>query len=344
MLKFLNTTFLMIGFSTMLLTAQNRYSAEINGNGTNDLTIPIQVLLQNAASGRIMWQPDWPPNIPVDAFNILNDDRAREISAVTLANGDLQLSARRDRRGLFTEFPVFMNGVFYQFTTRFDSRGRINGFLMKGESPVEIQVLAFENSGGRPSLARMHSGGTWLFASLSDQNGVTLETWYDAAGTPLAVFSAQSENGVIRFYKYAIQNYGGEMAAPPSASGRRPPAVVITPGSVVRVKVLHYDSMGNMTRVGSEQGVFEAVYNGRRLYYWQDPAARRVSLQWDDRGHLVRMSGVARDNAALDYRYEYIVDNHGMWIERREFSMEPMLGALVPVSGGSFIRKIEYRR
>jgi hypothetical protein len=345
----------MIGFSTMLLTAQNKYSAETNGNGTNDLIIPIHVLLQNAASGRIMWQPDWPPNIPVDAFNILNDARARDISAVTLVSGGLQLSARRDEQGLLTEFPVFMNGVFYQFKTRFDSRGRISGFVMEGESPVEIQFLAFENSGGRPSLARIHNGGTWLFASLSDQNGLALETWYDASGTPLAVFSAQSENGVIRFYKYAIQNSGGETAAPPSAAGRIPPAVqaannikvptvVITPGSAVRVKILHYDSMGNATQAESEQGVFGAVYNGRNLYYWQDPASRKVSLQWDGRGLLVRMSGVAGDNAALDYRYEYIVDNHGVWIERREFSMEPRLGVLIPVAGGSFIRKIEYRR
>jgi hypothetical protein len=345
----------MIGFSIMFLTAQNKYPAETNDNGADNIIIPIHILLQNAASGRIMWQPDWPPNIPVDAFNILNDDRARDISAVTLVNGDLQLSARRDEQGLFTEFPVFMNSVFYQIKTRFDSRGRISGFVMEGGSPVEIQFLAFENSGGRPSLARIHSGGTWLFASLSDQNGLALETWYDAAGTPLAVFSAQSENGRIRFYKYAIQNTGGETAAPPPAAGTRPPAVqaannvkvptvVMTPGSVVRVKILHYDSMGNATQAESEQGVFEAVYNGKNLYYWQNPASRRVSLQWDGRGLLVRMSGVAENNAALDYRYEYIIDNQGVWIERREFSMEPMLGVLVPIAGSSFTRKIEYRR
>jgi hypothetical protein len=226
---------------------------------------------------------------------------------------------------------------------------------MRGETPVEIQFLAFENSGGRPSLARIHSGSSWLFASLSEQNGLALETWYDAAGTPLAVFSAQSENGRIRFYKYAIQNTGGETANPPSAAETRQPAVqaadnakvptvVMTPGTVVKVKILHYDSMGNTTQAGYEEGVFEAVYNGRNLYYWQDPAARGVSLQWDGRGLLVRMSGVAGDNAALDYRYEYIVDDQGAWIERREFSMEPMLGVLIPVAGGSFTRKIEYRR
>lgn len=339
----------------MFLAAQNKYTDETNANGADELIIPIHILLQNAAGGRIMWQPDWPPNIPVDAFNILNEDWGREISAVTLVNGDLELSARRDEQGLLTEFPVFMNGVFYQFRTQFDSRGRISGFVMRGETPVEIQFLAFENSGGRPSLARIHSGSSWLFASLSEQNGLALETWYDAAGTPLAVFSAQSENGRIRFYKYAIQNTGGETANPPSAAETRQPAVqaadnakvptvVMTPGTVVKVKILHYDSMGNTTQAGYEEGVFEAVYNGRNLYYWQDPAARGVSLQWDGRGLLVRMSGVAGDNAALDYRYEYIVDDQGAWIERREFSMEPMLGVLIPVAGGSFTRKIEYRR
>jgi hypothetical protein len=344
----------MIGFSVMFAAAQNKYSAETSSNGIDDLIIPIHVLLQNAASGRITWQPDWPPNIPVDAFKILNDDWARDISAVTLASGDLHLTARRDEQGLFTEFPVFLNGSFYQFKTQFDSRGRISGFVMEGGTPIEIKFLAFENIGGGPSLARIRSGGTWLFASLSDQNGLALETWYDAAGTPLAVFSAQSENGEIRFYKYAIQNNGSGTANTSAAEAKPPavqvtnnvkvPTVVMTPGSVIRVKVLQYDNMGNTTQVGSEQGIFEAVYNGQNLYYWKDPDSRKVSLQWDGRGLLVRMAGVAEDNKALDYRYEYIIDNQGAWVERREFSMEQRLGVLIPVASSSFTRKIEYRR
>jgi hypothetical protein len=246
-----------------------------------------------------------------------------------------------------------MNGVFYQFKTRFDSKGRISGFVMDGESPIQIEFLAFENAGGEPSLARIRSGGTWLFASLLDQNGLALETWYNADGTPLAVFSAQSENGQVRFYKYAIQGGAGEAVNSAPAKTKPPagqvqnstkvPTVVMAPGSIIRVKVLRFDSMGNMTQVGSEEGVFEAVYNGKDLYYWKDPSERKVALQWDGRGLLVRMAGVAEDNETLDYRYEYILDNQGAWTERREFRMEPRFGVLVPANGSFFTRTIEYR-
>ncbi|MDR0409097.1 MAG: hypothetical protein LBH18_01670, partial [Spirochaetaceae bacterium] len=242
MLRFLSITFLMIGFSVIILTAQDKYPSGSNVDETSELIIPIHVLLQNAMSGRITWQPDWPSSIPVDAFNILNDEWAHNVSAVTLLNGNIKLTARRDEQGLFTEFPVFMNGIFYQFKTRFDSKGRISGFAMDGESPIEIEFLAFENADGKPSLARIRNGGVWLFASLLDQNGLSLETWYDAGGTPLAVFSAQSENGQVRFYKYAIQSSPEEMGNAPQTdkspnitapSGTKVPTIVMAPGSIV---------------------------------------------------------------------------------------------------------------
>jgi hypothetical protein len=54
------------------------------------------------------------------------------------------------------------------------------------------------------------------------------------------------------------------------------------------------------------------------------------------------MTGTDADGA-LDYRYEYDVDDSGEWTERREFRMTTELGALIPVAGDFFQRRIEYR-
>ncbi|MDR2659886.1 MAG: hypothetical protein LBC27_07875 [Spirochaetaceae bacterium] len=356
MIRFFSLALLMTGFSVMVLTAQGKYTVGFDGGEASaaGLIVPINVLLQNAKSGRITWQPDWPPNIPVDAFNILNDDWARNVAAITLVNGYINLTARRDERGLLIEFPIFLDGVFYQVNTYFDSRGRINGFIMNGKRTVEIEFLAFENAGGEPSLARIRSGDSWFFAAITYQNGLALETWYDVVGKPLAVFSTRLENGRPVFYKYVLKDTGNGAdnyqrgAYGPGPDGIRTAAGPKTDSDikeavVINVKLLYFDNMGNTTQVDSVEGVFEAVYASGKLYYWKYPGSNNLALQWDVRGFLVRMAGFTANDVALDYRYEYTVDNRGVWVERRQFLMNQELGVLIPVAGSSFKRFVEYR-
>jgi hypothetical protein len=311
-------------------------------SGQSDAMFPIHILTQTAAGGQIEWRPDWPANMPVDAFSVLNGGGGSRVSAVSLNGGEIRLTARRNGRGILSEFPVFLNGGFYQFTTNFDAAGKIRGFTRGGEEPVEIELLAFENLGGEPSLARIHDGESWFFASILYQDALILETWYDADGNPLAVFTAEAAGGRPKLYRSVFQalpdGADEEPAAP--ASQAASPLVPALPAAESR---LYFDGMGNTTRVDTGEDVFEALYNASGPRYWKRPELGHVALQWDGPGHLVRMAGFAEDDAPLDFRYEYDFDGQGSWTERREFRVTAELGVLIPRPGDSFSRTIEYR-
>jgi hypothetical protein len=332
-------------FQAVVLPAQDENTAEGGGQdaGENFFLFPVHVPLQTAAGGRVEWRPDWPANVPVDAFSILNDDGTRRVSALTLDGGEISLTARRDGQGALSEFPVFLNGGFYQFSTNLDPAGKVNGFTMNGENPLEIELLAFENTGGEPSLARIHSGESWFFASILYQDALILETWYDADGNPLAVFTSKAAGGgAIRRPASYRSVFGatsdGENSGSPENEVAAPDAVPATSESR-----LYFDGMGNTTLIDTDGAVFEALYNGAGPRYWKQPDLGHVALQWDEAGRLVRMAGMDRDDQPLDYRYEYKFDRQGAWTERLEIRMTPELDVLLPVPGDSFRRTIEYR-
>ncbi|MDR0685357.1 MAG: hypothetical protein LBF83_09560 [Spirochaetaceae bacterium] len=333
-------------FRAMVLPAQDENPAEggENGAGKDFFLFPVHIPLQTAAGGRIGWRPDWPVNIPVDAFIIFNDDGARRVSALTLENGETRLTARRGLSGGLSEFPVFLNGDFYQFSAKIDSAGKIRGFTVDGENPQEIEFLAFENPGDEPTLARIHQGESWFFASIMHSDALILETWYDAGGNPLAVFTTELDgSGAVRrpvSYRSVFQAVAGgeEDAINPENGAGASTAVPVVSGSR-----LYFDSMANTTLIDTDGNVCEALYNGSDPRYWKQPDGGRIALQWDETGCLVRMAGTTGDGQPLDYRYQYKFDGQGAWTERLEVRMTPELDVLIPVPGDSFRRTIEYR-
>jgi hypothetical protein len=310
-----------------VLTAQESEMPEEAGA----FIFPVHIALQTAADGRVVWRPDWPSGIPVDTFGVLDGDGTRRVLSVELSGGDFNLSAGLNDSGALVRFPVFLNGEFCQFEASYDSAGRIGGFTVgaDGEEAVEIEFLDYENEDGQPSLARIHGGGEWFFASIRFQNGSTVETWYDAAGNALAVFTTRFARGLPRSYR-AVTRATGEDGGTDEAADVNSD----------RNAVLDFDSMDNATRIDYGDSIFEAVYAGAELRYWNGTAA--LALQWDGEGRIVRMTGEGADGA-IDYRYEYDVDGQGAWTERREFRMTAELDALIPAAGDSFRRRIEYR-
>ncbi|MDR1256567.1 MAG: hypothetical protein LBJ86_02340 [Spirochaetaceae bacterium] len=308
----------------VVLSAQESKPSEKDGA----FIFPVHIALQTAADGRVVWRPDWPFGIPVDTFGVLDGDGTRRVMSVELDGGGFNLSAGLNDSGALVRFPVFLNGEFCQFEASYDSEGRIGGFTVgaDGEDPVEVEFLDYENEDAQPSLARIHGGGEWFFASIRFQNGSTVETWYDAAGNALAVFTTRFAYGLPRSYRAVIRADGETDEAADGNSDRN--------------AVLDFDSMGNATRIDYGDSIFEAVYAGTELRYWKGPAA--LALQWDGEGRIVRMTGEGTDGA-IDYRYEYDVDGQGAWTERREFRMTAELDALIPAAGDSFRRRIEYR-
>ncbi|MDR3356588.1 MAG: hypothetical protein LBO04_05300 [Spirochaetaceae bacterium] len=322
-----------LGLALAVLFCGAARAQEADEGATDDgFVFPVYLLAETAASGLVAWRPDWPVDIPVDAFDVLNDMSSRLVAALTLESEGISLSARRDSRGLLSEFPVLLDGVFYQFTTNFDPDGKLRGFTAAGEKPLEILFLAFENSGGEPSLARIHDGESWFFASILYRAALVVETWYDADGNALAVFTAELPDGRPTAFRSVFAAAAMENADPDEPSTPAP--------SECR---LYFDSMGNVTRVDAASGVAEALYDGAGPRYWDAPALGRLALQWDEAGRLVRMAGYAQDGTPLDYRYEYRLDGRGVWTERREFRMTEELGVLIPAPGASFRRTIEYR-
>jgi hypothetical protein len=336
MVKRIGFIFIVVFFQTAALTAQEQAEdavVEEAEDAEGDFIFPVYVLPQTSTSGKIEWRPDWPANIPVDAFDILN--AGGSVSAMTLVGGEINLTVRRNERGVLTEFPVFLDGAFYQFSTKFDSAGSISGFTMAGENPLEIELLAFGNQGGEPSLARIQNGESWFFASISRQASFVVETWYDVDGNPLAVFTADIPKSYRSVFQAVpdtenmeIIDTAGDSTAEPAISESR----------------LYFDSMGNAAKIDTDGAVFEALYNGMGPRYWKRPALGHVALQWDEGGRLVRMAGFAEDEAPLDFRYEYDFDGQGAWTERREFNMKTEMNVLIPYPGDSFSRVIEYRR
>jgi hypothetical protein len=331
MLKRFGFVFIVVFFESATLTGQD--GGQVEDRAGDSGAFPVYVLPLTAAGGRIDWRPDWPTGIPVDAFNIFNADVS--VSMLTLDGENISLTVRRNGRGLLTEFPVFLDGAFYGFSAKFDSAGNISGFTMTGENSLEIEFLAFENQGGEPSLARIKNGESWFFASIFYRNYSVIETWYDADGNPLAVFTAELP-----------QSYRSVFQAAPDTENTENIDVVPSESPVParHESRLYFDSMGNATRIDTDGAVFEALYNGAVPRYWKHPALGHVALQWDGQGRLVRMTGFAEDDTPLDSRYEYEFDAEGAWTERREFRMKTALDILIPHPGDSFRRSIEYRR
>ncbi|MDR2803626.1 MAG: hypothetical protein LBB22_04990 [Treponema sp.] len=341
-------------FAAVFLPAQDEI--DDSEKPESDFLFPIHILLRDAESGRVSWSPDWPANIPVDAFDVFNSGNYN-VSAVTLSGGGYVLNARLDSGGA-SAFPVYLNGVFYQVTTEFDSEEKVAGFTVEGESPIQIEFLAFDNVDGEPSLARIHEGESWFFASIAYRSGLTLETWRDVDGNIIAVFTARTSGrtdsgGTPQFYKSVIQHRQEEAADTENAvfkdDGGKSAGISGGESEISSSsEYFDFDSMGNMTRIRKDDSIFEALYTGGGPRYWKQSGFGNFALQWDGQGRLVRMTGFSfdggdADEEALDYRYEYTFDERGAWTERREIRMSPELGVLAPSAGDSFQRIIEYR-
>jgi YD repeat-containing protein len=218
--------------------------------------------------------------------------------------------------------------------------------------PWEFELLEYRQ--GAPALARIGHGGAWYFAAPEYLETRTNETWYDAEGLAQGFFSLEYrlEDGARRLVSTDNRSDQDEL-----------------------IVVYDYNSAGRVSGISAPEGEYAALYNAAaRPRYWERPEGA-YTLQWDEQGFLVRITGVSwdrigtsldgagtsldgtgtppdgagtpRDETApeprqIDIRYEYTLDERGNWIERRETSFVRRFGRLVPDTDATIHRVINY--
>jgi hypothetical protein len=258
----------------------------------------IAPILETISTGNVFWRPDWPPEIPPDAFT-LNHGRA---SLIKINAGGVEYGIRRDGEGRLTEFP-HPSGGLAAVKVRYGPEGEISGIdaipAESGQSPWTVLFSRDFFAPGTESLVRAGRDGVDFFAVVEETGSGVCETWYDAEGRALA------------YAVTSVQDYGG----------RRIRSIEIRDASGIHGETCHFEGGGRVSLV--ERGsVRAAAAYGRQPLYWDftdspegegEGIDRRFSLQWDENGFLARMHG-----SGGDFRYSYDSDERGNWIRRRE--------------------------
>ena len=255
------------------------------------------------------------------------------------------------------------DGVFTQLTLS------SAGFIIAGAPHCTLTFISAANSSVATGMASSKltqialADGTVYFAALDFTGDLITETWYDADGNAIALFSSRlaalrAESKVLIALESSVIDtlLSGTPAADSAYN--------------TTYERYDYDSFGNITAIESPHGSFTAIYvQPRRPRYWEtvvNGTRWRYALQWDDAGLLTRLTGDsldvsdtnaaeglnssgvnvsdtnAADDAFVDLRYDYTFDAHGNWVARRETRMIRRLGALVPSAGATVKRRIEY--
>ena len=291
---------------------------------------PLALILEGAkhAGDAAAWRPDWPFELPPDAFRVLEAELSR---ARIIGEGyDLSLTFRPD--GLVEKFPFMLAGRMIQVSLVYNNAMEIRELTVAfpaGDEPWEMEFL--EHSDSLPTLARGFRMNTWYFIYLTWGMNEVRETWYDVEGNFLGAYSFPFANigqdRRIRMVRnYFAPNEGAE---------------------------LHFDSRGLVTEISLTGGLYRVLYFREDLpRYWERrPIAGDLletgnfSFQWDVNGILVRITGGSYEDGGItvDLRYEYDFDERGNWIERREIRMIRNMGHFVPTQGTIFRRVLEYR-
>jgi hypothetical protein len=310
---------------------------------------PLFSLLETASSageGIGLWRPDWPPEFPPDAFMFTG-----EAAAVTIGEDRFVMS--RDEGT--AEFPFLLEGSLVQARVIYGGSG-IGEITLEGArspdaaarqtpeagpekgEPVKLEVLEYGEA--YPALVRVYRDGVYSFVLFRQGGSFVSESWYDEAGAALCFYEYQlSRDPGARVICLKTMSAGGETRT-----------------------WYQYDSRFLLTGISGPEGDFSVNYYRQDLpRYWErKPAAgsgaaeadaspeaadpgRHYSLQWDEAGFLVRVSGSAEGSGEFtDYRYEYTLDERGNWIERREYRMSRSFGLLSASPGTKVTRVLKY--
>lgn len=357
----------------MVFSAAARADAPASGDdpGDDPFPFPLIPLLETVNRGAVFWRPDWPPNLPPDAFSLPANTRAgtagKGLCSISLSL-EPELRAAWDTEERLFEFPHFWRGAFYRIKVRYDAGGTFRGLFLAGAVPADGtadgSVLEFEleqpggiagpfllRSGDRVFWIVMAGGAEGMDGGAGGMDGggdMVSETWYDGEGNFFGLVTCRfAGNGGAK----GMDGGAGDHIASLEIRDRW-------------AESYRYYSGGTVTRVESPAGVYTAVYGEKGPLYreytsapafasgagLEDPPVSAAAsfppetdFQWDERGFLVLLRN--RDAGGVfagEFRYEYGTDNRGNWTVRRETEMVRRPGLLVPVFRGELRRRITY--
>ena len=321
---------------------------DLNGEkSTEGYIFPLALVLEWAEYAGEGWKPDWPLEMPPDAFKV----QSGEISSCEIKWDDFSLGFKIDETGRAEKFPFMLNGEMAQAALVYGGLSEIQEIAVtfpSGEDPWKLEFLEYRNA--FPYLVRACCGdgtsdsGLWYFIYYSWGVSEILETWYDEDGKALGAYGfALAEVGEKTRIR-AVKDYSNPEGG----------------------TELFYDSRGLVTGVSGSAGFFNVLYfrEDSPRYWERRPVAENAgdgdaetntvldatlfvgnfAFQWDETGLLRILSGGDSNTGFLaDYRYDYTLDERGNWIERRETRMIRDLGLLVPTPGNVFTRVLEYK-
>ena len=273
---------------------------------------PLLDMYETARSGVLRWRPDWPMDLPPDAFQL--PESAASSIALRFPQGDALL-LRRNSRGLLTEFPLLLGTAFYGTAIRRGPGGAVQGFRVADEPPWHIALFSPAASPGLPESAWVSDGAAVYGVRFFYASSQAWEVWHDAAGAVLGTYTYCRGGSDGKTRLTALQDGDGTLQ-----------------------EAYYYDAWGNVSAVRSSRGEFSALYaqQGRPRYWTRQlpppldgpgeaggpgeaaPRREQYALQWDEGALLRRMTGGAGAGAVRDYTYR--LDPRENWMERRERS------------------------
>jgi hypothetical protein len=312
--------------------------------GQSLFLIPI---LETAFSGSVDWRPDWPSQLPPDAFNILQD---KDISSIEASDGTETLTVKYEN-GRLTAFPYFYADMCAKVEAVYDTNGAVKSMNIinkkifsqddsgddasNGESDEqEINItfppnfLPYGNlspGGSFPPITVMIDDDTF-FVFIYETQAFLTETWYNSDGAMTVFCKALIQNDCGKWRIRTLQIYQGQ--------------------DVSFIDYFYYAN-GKVSEIRSEESAFQAIYNRNRVTVW-NMADQKQEMEWDYNGFLtvVKVTQEAADASYIEYRYDYEYDSQGNWTKRTENAFVDQFGLLVPQpssSRGIWDRLIAYR-
>ena len=311
---------------------------QVNQDNLRSAIVPFTLLLERAKYAGVEygpWLPDWPLELPPDAFKV----KTGGISRCLLEGDGLSMEYRFDEEGRLEEFPFVLNGVITQIGLGYNEFSDIIEVTLSypasyssNEDTWYFEIL--ERVDFFPCLVRAFLYDAWYFIYLSGSVYETLESWYNVDGNFMGAYTySYAETGrYIRMRSFRA--YSNQDRTDYS-----------------------YDSRGFITDIAYNTdlnpGQYKALYfHDDKIRYWERRPVTsngampgmfgNFSFQWDQEDFLVRVTGELVQGQ-VDNRYVYTLNERGDWIERRETRMYRQYNLLAPSQGSVFRRELEYR-